>query len=129
MEAELAGLFATAFPRKGIDFGVPAPAVDGPKVLNVSELERLRDSFAARISSVKADLRAHSRAEEDSRQTIERMSADPASYKWVRVSNAHIGEPGCRNWHSRPRWGLLGMVMGWWRVKVSSGCPLVEAPA
>ena len=35
-----------------------------------------------------------------------------------------IGEPGCRDWHVRPRFGLLGMLAGWWRVVVSSGCPL-----
>ncbi len=29
-----------------------------------------------------------------------------------------------RHWHVRPRYGLLGMLMGWWRVKISSGCPL-----
>jgi len=24
----------------------------------------------------------------------------------------------------RPRVGLVGMFMGWWQVKLSSGCPL-----
>jgi hypothetical protein len=24
----------------------------------------------------------------------------------------------------RPRLGLIGMLMGWWQVKLSSGCPL-----
>jgi hypothetical protein len=24
----------------------------------------------------------------------------------------------------RPRWGVLGMLMNWWRVVISSGCPL-----
>ena len=52
------------------------------------------------------------------------MIAEPERYKWVRVSNEDIGEPGCRHWHSRPKLGLIGMLMGWWRVKVSSGCPL-----
>ncbi len=23
-----------------------------------------------------------------------------------------------------PRWGIIGMFLGWWRVKLSSGCPL-----
>ena len=44
--------------------------------------------------------------------------------KWLRISRDDIGEPGCGHWHSRPRLGPLGMLMGWWRVKVSSGCPL-----
>lgn len=128
MEIALAELFASAFPRTGIEFGVPAPG-GGPRVLSLDELERVRDSFAARIADVRAHLDEHGRAEELNRGLIERMGADPESHKWVRISNEDIGERGCRHWHSRPRWGLLGMVMGWWRVKVSSGCPLAMGPA
>ncbi len=127
MEAELGELFASAFRRTGIDFRVPAPG-GGPRVLSMDELEKLRDSLAARISDVKGRLHDRGYVEQQNRLLIERMSADPASHKWVRVSNEDIGEPGCRHWHSRPRWGLLGMIRGWWRVKVSSGCPLA-APA
>jgi hypothetical protein len=54
------------------------------------------------------------------------MLADPAAYKWARISRDDIGVSGCGHWHSRPRLGPLGMLMGWWRVKVSSGCPLSE---
>ena len=52
-----------------------------------------------------------------------RWSPTPPSHKWERVSNDDIGEPGCKYWHSTPRLGLVGMLMGWWRVKISSGCP------
>lgn len=128
MEAELGQLFAAAFPRPGIEFNVSAPG-GGPRVLPVTELERVRDALATRVSEVKTHLDEHGRAEEASRELIERMASDPAGHKWLRVSNEHIGEPGCRHWHSRPRWGLLGMAMGWWRVKVSSGCPLAMGPA
>ena len=55
---------------------------------------------------------------------IERMLLDPGAYRWVRVSNADIGEPGCKNWHVVPRLGIVGMLAGWWHVKISSGCPL-----
>ncbi len=54
---------------------------------------------------------------------IEALVADPGSHKWERVSNDDIGEPGCKYYHSTPRLGLVGMLMGWWRVKISSGCP------
>ncbi len=123
MEGELGQLFASAFPRKGIEFGVRAPG-GGPRILTVNELERLRDSLATRVKQVKGVLHEHSTAEEANRLLIEEMTADPESYKWVRVSNEDIGEPGCRHWHSRPRWGIIGMLVGWWRVIVSSGCPL-----
>ena len=128
MEAELGQLFQSAFPRKGFEFGVPAPG-GGPRILSVTELERLRDSLATRIKQVRATLNEHGRAEEESRLLIEEMTADPEAHKWVRVSNEHIGEPGCRHWHSRPRWGLIGMLVGWWRVVVSSGCPLAAGLA
>jgi hypothetical protein len=124
MELALARLFGSAFPRKGIEFAVAG--MGGPRLLSVDELEQVRDGLAARIQEVKADLHDYAVVEEHNRELIERMAEDPASYKWVRVYNEDIGEPGCKNWHVKPRWGPLGMLMGWWRVKISSGCPLAE---
>jgi hypothetical protein len=124
MELALARLFGSAFPRKGLDFSVAG--LGGPRVLSVDELERVRDGLAGRIQEVKADLHEFAVAEEANRELIEEMTADPGSYKWVRVYNEDIGEPGCKNWHAKPKWGPLGLLMGWWRVKISSGCPLAE---
>ena len=124
MELALARLFGSAFPRKGIDFSVAG--MGGPRLLSVDELEKVRDGLAARIQEVRADLHDYAVVEEANRELIEEMTADPASYKWVRVYNEDIGEPGCKNWHAKPRWGVLGMLLGWWRVKISSGCPLAE---
>jgi hypothetical protein len=124
MELALARLFGSAFPRKGIDFSVPG--MGGPRLLSVDELEKVRDGLAARIQEVMAHLHDYAVVEESNRDLIERMTADPASYAWVRVYNEDIGEPGCKNWHAKPKWGVLGMLLGWWRVKISSGCPLAE---
>jgi hypothetical protein len=124
LEAALGRLFGSAFPRTGIEFAVAAPG--GPRILPVDELERVRDGLATRLQEVKATLAGHTQIEERNRQLIEEMTADPEAHKWIRVSNEDIGEPGCRHWHSRPRWGLLGMLKGWWRVRVSSGCPLAK---
>ncbi len=52
------------------------------------------------------------------------MLLAPGRHKWARVTQADVGEPGCGAWESRPRLGLIGMLMGWWQVKLSSGCPL-----
>src|SRR4029077_2040396 len=93
MELPAARLFGSAFPRQGIDFSVPG--MGGPRMLSVDELEKVRDGLAARIHEVKADLHDHAVVEEANRELIEEMTADPASYKWVRVYNADIGEPGC----------------------------------
>ena len=124
MELALARLFGSAFPRKGIDFSVPG--MGGPRLLSVDELEKVRDGLAARIQEVRADLHDYAVVEESNRELIEEMTADPAPHKWVRVYNEDIGEPGCKHWHAKPSWGVLGMLLGWWRVKISSGCPLAE---
>jgi hypothetical protein len=121
LERELGELFATAFPRKGIEFGVAAAG--GPRVLGVEDLEAVRDALAARLQEAQHDLSGRVDVEEHNRELIEEMIREPDRHRWVRVSNDDIGEAGCRHWHSRPRWGLLGMILGWWRVKLSSGCP------
>jgi hypothetical protein len=69
-------------------------------------------------------LEERARLEAANRELLERMLAAPEKHKWLRISRADLGEPGCGHWHSRPHLGPLGMLMGWWRVKVSSGCPL-----
>ena len=66
--------------------------------------------------------------EQEERQAVaaaelERMLADPPAHKWRRLTNADLGRPGCTTYHVRPRAGLLGMLMGWWQVKISGGCP------
>jgi len=125
LERELAELFASAFPRGGVEFSVPGHG--GPRVLDVPELERIRDALAARVHDVRSWLSERGHVEERNREFLEQLVAEPERFPWVRVSNEDIGEPGCRHWHSRPRWGLIGMLMGWWRVKLSSGCPLATS--
>jgi hypothetical protein len=124
LERRLGELFASAFPRQGIDWRVGA--VGGPRVLGVAELERVRDALAARLHEARAELGRRGEVEAQNRGLVEAMIAEPQRYRWVQVSNEDVGERGCRHWHSRPRWGILGMLMGWWRVKLSSGCPLAK---
>jgi hypothetical protein len=121
LERAYATLFASAYPRKGFEWRVRSPG--GPRLLDVGDLERLRDELAARVEDTRRALREHADFEAGNRGRIEALIADPERFKWVRISNEDIGEPGCKFWHSRPRWGLLGMLMGWWRVRISSGCP------
>jgi hypothetical protein len=121
LERELAALFSSAYPRRGFDWHVSSPG--GPRLLDVADLERLRDELAGRVEETRRTLRDRAYVEQRNRERIEELIADPARFKWVRISNADIGEPGCKFWHSRPRLGLVGMLMGWWRVRISSGCP------
>ena len=95
-------------------------------MLGVADLERVRDALVVRLREAGAELGRRGEAEESNRGLIEAMIAEPHRYRWVRVSNEDVGEAECRHWHSRPRWGILGMLLGWWRVKLSSGCPLAE---
>jgi hypothetical protein len=124
LEQRLGELWASAFPRQGIDWSVGA--LGGPRVLGAAELERLRDALVVRTRQAQAELDRRAEVEEANRATLESMIAEPDRYRWVRVSGEDVGERGCRHWHSRPRWGILGMFLGWWRVKLSSGCPLAR---
>jgi hypothetical protein len=63
------------------------------------------------------------------RLCLERMLLEPGKYRFTRISMSDIGEPGCGAWEVRPRLGLIGMLMGWWQVKLSSGCPLARGRA
>lgn len=121
LEHQLAELFASAFPRKGIGYSVAAAG--GPRVLGVAELELVRDRLASRLRETQDELGRRTYVEERNRETLERMIAAPQRFHWLRISNDDVGEPGCRHWHARPRWGPLGMLCNWWRVKLSSGCP------
>lgn len=123
LEAQLATLFADAFPRLQIDAEVAAVAGE-PRALGLGDLEAIRDSLADRIAEARIQLRERAELETRNRELLERMLAAPAEHKWLRIARSDIGEPGCGTWHSRPLLGPLGMLMGWWRVKVSSGCPL-----
>jgi hypothetical protein len=122
LERDLGRLVGEAFGRIEVDYRVVAAG--SPRLLDLGELERLRDDLAERIADARLALRGKAEVETANRELLAQMLAAPAEFKWVRISRADVGEPGCGGWHSRPRLGPLGMLMGWWQVKVSSGCPL-----
>jgi hypothetical protein len=122
LEAELASLFCSAYPRRGFEWAIPARR--GPRLLSLGELEELRDQLAAKLQHNRRVLSDKTYVEEMYRARIEEMILEPQKHKWERVTSEDIGETGCKNWHVRPRLGIVGMLMNWWRVKISSGCPL-----
>ena len=123
LERELAGLFGEAFGRVEIEHRLAARGAE-PRVLDLGELERVRDELAERVAGARVTLAERAVVETANRELLRRLLADPGAYKWLAISRADVGEPGCGGWQSRPRLGPLGVLMGWWRVKVSSGCPL-----
>jgi hypothetical protein len=96
--------------------GGRSPAARGPRVLSLGELEVVRDELTAAPEPVPAP-------DGSARVLLERMLADPPAHRWARVPLAALGEPGCGAYVVRPRLGLIGMLAGWWEVKLSSGCP------
>jgi hypothetical protein len=123
LEAELAGLFGEAFGHTEVPHRI-APLAAVPRVLDLGELEAVRDRLADRVAEARQALVERRRTEDENRELVERMLAAPQDYKWIQVSRQDLGLHGCGHWHSRPRLGPIGMLMGWWRVKISSGCPL-----
>jgi hypothetical protein len=126
LEHELVTVAAAAQPRLPLPPSAAPHA--GPRVLSLGELERTRDDLAARVGELRATRRELADRQAAKRLLVERMLLDPGRFKWVRVTNDDLGEPGCKSWHVRPRLGLIGMLAGWWHVKVSSGCPLARGP-
>lgn len=124
LERELARLVADAAPGDAIDWAVGG--CGGPRLLGLGELERVRDDLAERLHAVRAALAERAAREARNRELLERMLRDPGGHRFLRIRAADVGEPGCGAWEVRPRLGLIGMLMGWWQVKLSSGCPLAR---
>jgi hypothetical protein len=125
LERELADSFVTAFPMGGLPQPdamtcAPTPA----RLLDLGELEVVRDELAERLHEARTTIGKRADEIAEKRLTLERMLLRPADYKFARISRRELGEPGCGVWQVRPRMGLIGMLMGWWQVKLSSGCPL-----
>jgi hypothetical protein len=123
LERELADAFLTAVPLGGLDMGAVAGA-SAPRLLDLGELERVRDCMAQRLHMARTLIGERAEAQEAARVHLERMLLEPGRYRFHRITREQLGEPGCGAFHVRPRLGLIGMLMGWWQVKLSSGCPL-----
>jgi hypothetical protein len=97
--------------------GGRAPGGRSPRLLSLGELEAVRDALVPARPPSRPD------GHEEARLLLERMLSDPGAHRFARVPLAALGQPGCGAYVVRPRLGLLGMLAGWWEVKLSSGCP------
>jgi hypothetical protein len=122
LEAALAAAVADAFRGEPVALGTGRDH-SGPRLLSLGELERVRDELHARVEGARHALAERAEREAAARRLRERMLADPGGHRFARVSARECGEPGCGVWEVKPRLGLLGMLAGWWEVKLSSGCP------
>jgi hypothetical protein len=127
LERQLSDALVSAFPHDALE--VPATDLaspDGPRLLSLGELESLRDALASRVAAARAPLDERGERQAGYRALLERVLLEPGRHKFVRIASRDLGEPGCGVWQVRPRMGLIGMLMGWWQVKLSSGCPLAS---
>jgi hypothetical protein len=122
LERELADAFVTAWPMGGLAH--PQSPSAEPRLLGLGELERVRDELTERLRAARAMITACAERQEANRLHLERMLLEPGRYRFHRIARADVGEAGCGVYQVRPRLGLIGMLMGWWEVKLSSGCPL-----
>jgi hypothetical protein len=125
LERELAEAFVAAYPMAGLSpIAATGAARREARMLDLGELERVRDGLATRLHAARSSIAQRADEHAANRLYLERILLEPGKYRFARVSRQDIGEPGCGEWQVRPRLGLIGMLMGWWQVKLSSGCPL-----
>ncbi|MFM9126405.1 MAG: hypothetical protein ACKOTA_02335 [Solirubrobacterales bacterium] len=122
LESRLADTVCAAFPET-LELN-PLPGRSEARILDLGELEELRDHLIDRLGEARRQLAALTGRQEEARARLERMLLDPAGNRRERISQRELGEPGCGVWSVAPRVGIIGRMMGWWQVKLSSGCPL-----
>jgi hypothetical protein len=128
LEREISDAFVTAYPMGGLEHPREEACPD-PRLLDLGELERVRDELAERLRRARLTIAKLADVQAANRVYLERMLLEPAKHRFARVACKDVGEPGCGAWQVRPRLGLIGMLMGWWQVKLSSGCPLATGRA
>ena len=121
LEAQLA-----PYPAEARRPGEPTHPLLRPKehVPNMAELEAIRDDLVERLKRARGLAERRGERQHRARAHLEEMVSDPNVHKWETVSKQDLGEPGCGSLEVQPRWGPVGALMNWWRVKISSGCPL-----
>jgi hypothetical protein len=130
LERECSAIVANAFPHLSpADISaLSGEARGGPCLLTLEELERMRDRLAGRTQDMRRLAKDRVEHERGARELLEGMKLEPGRYKFIRLPVRDLGQGGCGVWEVRPRLGLIGMLAGWWHVKLSSGCPLPQGP-
>jgi hypothetical protein len=128
LERECSRVAADGFPYIAAPAGANVPG-HCPHLLSFAELERLRDRLVGQVHELHHQAAEHAEHVRRSRELLEQMQLEPGRHKFMRLPVANLGEGGCGAWEVRPRLGLIGMLAGWWHVKLSSGCPLPRGRA
>jgi hypothetical protein len=125
IERELSAVVAERFPHVQPLIAARASAA-GPRLLDLAELERTRDRLAGQLQQLRGLAAERAAREQAARERLQRMKLEPGRYKFARIPVRDLGQGVCGVWEVRPRLGLIGMLAGWWQLKLSSGCPLAR---
>lgn len=128
LERELAQLQSDGFADPGDRRPVVAAEAGphhrcAPRLLSFAELEAQRDELVGRVARAREHRRARRAEITAARALLEDIRRAPERHPYARVRLAELGETGCGAYEVRPRLGIIGMLAGWWQVKLSSGCP------
>jgi hypothetical protein len=124
LEREHSQIVAERFPHIRAPVAMPAGPERGPALLDLGALERSRDALAATVQDLRASALDRLEHERRAREQLQRMRLEPGRYKFAKLPVRDLGQGVCGVWEVRPRLGLIGMLAGWWELKLSSGCPL-----
>ncbi len=92
-------------------------------VAGLAELEATRNELMTRLKNARVEAEQRGRREARARLRREDMLSRPERHRFERLSLEECGDPGCGEFRVVPRFGPVGALAGWWRVRVSSGCP------
>ncbi|MFM9022322.1 MAG: hypothetical protein ACKOK7_00990, partial [Solirubrobacterales bacterium] len=105
LESRLADTVCAAFPET-LELN-PLPGRSEARILDLGELEELRDHLIDRLGEARRQLAALTGRQEEARARLERMLLDPAGNRRERISQRELGEPGCGVWSVAPRVGII----------------------
>jgi hypothetical protein len=125
LERESSAIVANGFPyiSPAAMPELPGDPAASPCLLTLAGLERMRDRLAGHTQDLRRLAAERVEHERRARELLDAMKLEPGRYKFVRLPVRDLGQGGCGVWEVRPRLGLIGMLAGWWQVKLSSGCP------
>ena len=126
LESTRSAIVAERFPFISAPVAVAGADAGAPTLLDLGELERVRDRLAVSVQELRASVEERVERERRAREQLRRMELDPGSYKFARLPVRDLGQGVCGVWEVRPRLGLIGMLAGWWQLTLSSGCPLAR---
>jgi hypothetical protein len=126
LECERSAIVAERFPYIPAPVAMPGAVAGAPTLLDLGELERVRDRLAADAQELHARVVERDEHERRAREQLRRMELEPGRYRFARLPVRDLGQGGCGVWEVRPRLGLIGMLAGWWQLTLSSGCPLAR---